>query len=108
MGLISERIDIVEHRPETPLPFDLVEKDRPIFQAALSCGASHLLTGDLKHFGPIMNQPDKTLGMVVQTVAAFLDCRRVVVGRDVPSCPGTSVSTGRAVPPAATAVHSAE
>ena len=51
----------------------LAEKDRPIFQAAVACGATHLLTGDLKDFGTFMNQPEKTFGVRVQTVADFLE-----------------------------------
>ena len=70
---ILEDIDVVDHRPDLPCPVALVEKDRPIFQAALGCGASHLLTGDIKHFGPLMNRPEETGGVLVQTVAEFLD-----------------------------------
>jgi len=53
-------------------PPELPEKDRPIYQAALACGATHLLTGDRKDFGPLMNCPQATGGMIVQTVAEFL------------------------------------
>jgi len=35
-------------------------------------GATHLLTGDIRHFGPLMNGPERSGGMVIQTVAAFL------------------------------------
>jgi len=72
MGTILDALDIVEHHPDVPFPSGLAAKDRPIFQAALGCGASHLLTGDLKHFGPVMNRPDATFGVIVQTVAQFL------------------------------------
>ena len=30
----------------------LPDKDRPILLAAISVGATHLLTGDFRHFGP--------------------------------------------------------
>ena len=50
-----------------------VHEDRPIFQAALVCRATHLLTGDLKDFGRFMNRPEATLGVRIQTVAQFLD-----------------------------------
>ncbi|MDE0039149.1 MAG: DNA-binding protein [Gammaproteobacteria bacterium] len=72
MDTISKKLSVVEHRPDTPFPPNLVDKDRPIFQAALGWGASHLLTGDLKHFGPTMNRPAETHGVIVQTVAEFL------------------------------------
>ncbi|MBI5575517.1 MAG: PIN domain-containing protein [Deltaproteobacteria bacterium] len=54
-------------------PVDLPEKDRPIFEAAMKCGATHLLTGDRKHFGFLMNRPDLTAGIVIRTVAGFLE-----------------------------------
>jgi len=73
MDAIAKGLGIVEHRPDTPFPRGLVDKDRPIFQAALGWRASHLLTGDLRHFGPVMNQPANTHGVVVQTVADFLN-----------------------------------
>lgn len=53
-------------------PIALPEKDRPIFQSARAAGAPHLITGDLKHFGPHMNRPAQTEGIVIQTVADFL------------------------------------
>ena len=53
-------------------PIDLVAKDRPIFLTALRCGATHLLTGDMKHFGPFMNDASQTAGIRITTVAAFL------------------------------------
>ena len=73
MNTLLKSLRVVEHRLDMPFPIALVEKDRPIFQAALGWGASHLLTGDLKHFGAMMNQPNKTRGVVVQTVAEFLE-----------------------------------
>jgi hypothetical protein len=51
---------------------ELPPKDRPILQAALDCRATHLLTGDVTHFGPYMNQPELVKGLVIQTVADFL------------------------------------
>jgi predicted nucleic acid-binding protein len=49
---------------------ELPQKDRPIFEAALHCGATHLLTGDLRDFGRYMNKPQ--YGVVIQTVSDFL------------------------------------
>ena len=68
-------IQLVEHRPALRFPAGLVEKDPPIFQAAVAWGATHLLTGDLKDFGPFMNQPAETFDILVQTVAEFLQTR---------------------------------
>ena len=54
-------------------PVLLTEKDRPILQAAIQCQATHLLTGDIKDFGPFMNNPSLTGSVVIQTVSEFLD-----------------------------------
>jgi predicted nucleic acid-binding protein len=53
-------------------PVKLQEKDRPIMEAAMRCKATHLLTGDLRDFGTLMNKPRQTSGIVIQTVAEFL------------------------------------
>jgi len=53
-------------------PIDLPEKDKPIFLTAVKCRATHLLTGDIRHFGPFMNDPSQTGGMTVMTVSDFL------------------------------------
>jgi len=39
------------HEPEA---WNLPEKDRPILAAAIRAEATHLLTGDLRHFGHLM------------------------------------------------------
>ena len=64
---------LMEHRAALDYPEGLAGKDRPIFQAALACRATHLLTGDLKDFGRFMNRPKATLGVRIQTVAQCLD-----------------------------------
>jgi hypothetical protein len=53
-------------------PAMLPEKDRPILEAAIHCKATHLLTGDIKDFGPIMNKPSLTAGVIIQTASEFL------------------------------------
>lgn len=53
-------------------PVPLPEKDRPILEAAIRCKATHLLTGDRKRFGPFMNRPEATSGVIIRTVAEFL------------------------------------
>lgn len=54
-------------------PVNLPEKDRPILEAAIQCKASHLLTGDIKDFGPFMNHPSLTGGVIIQTASEFLE-----------------------------------
>jgi hypothetical protein len=45
-----------------PGEIHLPEKDVPIFLAAAEAQASHLITGDLKHFGPYLG---KNIGGIV-------------------------------------------
>lgn len=54
-------------------PIQIAEKDRPIMESAIKIKATHLLTGDLRHFGPFMNKQEKTAGIVIQTVSEFLE-----------------------------------
>lgn len=57
-------------RTVLPAGISLPEKDRPILLAALEGRATHLLTGDLKHFGPYFG---KTIaGMLIQTPSDYL------------------------------------
>jgi predicted nucleic acid-binding protein len=76
-ALFNQLLQSIPVVPVTPLSADYPEilpaKDAPIFAAAVHCRSTHLLTGDTKHFGPLMNQPDLCGGMIVQTVAQFLD-----------------------------------
>ena len=69
---LLEQVHRAEHHPGLFYPTSLTAKDRPIFQAALACGATHLLTGDLKDFGEFMGNPDKTKGIRIMTIAVFL------------------------------------
>lgn len=48
----------------------LPEKDAPVMASALAAGAAVLLTGDLKHFGPLMERSD--LKLRVRTPRSFL------------------------------------
>jgi len=52
-GLLRS-VRLVPEAPERTLPEDLQlpDKDQPILQAAIAAGATHLLTGDVTHFGP--------------------------------------------------------
>jgi len=70
---IIKTMRVLPDAPEERCPIALPAKDRHVFAAALRGGANRLLTGDRRHFGPFMNRPQKTGGVVVQTVADFLD-----------------------------------
>lgn len=65
-------VAVVQHGTGAECPIKLREKDRTIFLSAMKCKATHLLTGDIRDFGPFMNQPEKTQGIIIQTVAEFL------------------------------------
>lgn len=79
-GHVERLGELLENVVEVPEPalrggaiaIELPDKDLPIFVAALAARATHLLTGDLKHFGQHMNSPDKTGGILIQTVADYL------------------------------------
>ena len=67
------RVIKVPSRSGRNCPVPLPEKDRSILEVAIQCKATHLLTGDIKDFGPFMNNANLTGGVVIQTVSEFLD-----------------------------------
>jgi predicted nucleic acid-binding protein len=73
---ILNEAKVVSSVSGTTCPIDLPEKDRPIVLTAVKCRATHLLTGDIRHFGPYLNAPSRTAGMAIMTVAEFLGERR--------------------------------
>ncbi len=50
---LAASLRVVPGAADRPLPevIELAEKDRPILVAAIGAGATHLLTGDVTHFG---------------------------------------------------------
>ena len=56
LGTLLERVRIVIGISGLPPGITLPEKDRPILQAAIQAGATHLLTGDKRHFGKYLGQ----------------------------------------------------
>lgn len=76
LGAFAKLLAMFHTGPESrahKCPVGLPNKDCPIYLAAHGCHATHLLTGDIRDFGPLMNQPKKTGGLIIQTVAQFLD-----------------------------------
>jgi predicted nucleic acid-binding protein len=67
MEIISERIDM-EHPIFATIA--LPEKDRPILLAAIYVHATHLLTGDARHFGAYYEQ--EIAGVRILPPAAYL------------------------------------
>jgi uncharacterized protein len=51
----------------------LPDKDVPILLAALNARATHLLTGDLRHFGALMN--NRIEGILIQLPGEYLKSR---------------------------------
>jgi predicted nucleic acid-binding protein len=69
---LLKSITVIGEHPDAPCPDILNERDRAIFRAAFACNATYLLTGDIDHFGPLMNKPTKTSGINILTPAQFL------------------------------------
>ena len=70
---ITETILLVAENTRITCPEGLPEKDWPIYRAALACQANVLITGDLRDFGPLMNDPERSGGLLIQTAADFLN-----------------------------------
>ena len=72
---LLETVEIVAEDLRRALPAEvrLPEKDAPILRAALTAGATHLLTGDLRDFGDLLGR--RVGGLRVQTPGAFLRSR---------------------------------
>ena len=51
----------------------LPDKDQPILLAAISAGATHLLTGDVQHFGPYYGE--RIEGVLILPPGAYLSSR---------------------------------
>lgn len=56
LGTLLERVRIVIGISGLPPGMTLPEKDRPILRPAIQAGATHLLTGDKRHFGKYFGQ----------------------------------------------------
>ena len=71
---LVEALEILESLPAARLQTTLPEKDQPILAAAVAGRATHLITGDMKHFGEFFGKP--LAGVVVLPPAAYLRGRR--------------------------------
>ncbi|MHB1532126.1 hypothetical protein [Acidithiobacillus sp.] len=63
-------VRVVAHAENVAFPVDLNVKDLPVLAAAVAAGVEALLTGDVRHFGPLMNRRD--LPLRVMTLREFL------------------------------------
>lgn len=67
------KMDVAAMEPAVPadLPdVSLPEKDRPILAAAIQAKATHLLTGDFRHFGPLYEQT--IAGVLIRSPVDYL------------------------------------
>jgi predicted nucleic acid-binding protein len=65
--------------PSLTVPIDLAEKDRPILAMAVATRATHLLTGDVQHFGRYYGQT--IMGVRILPPVAYLRARGTEEGR---------------------------
>lgn len=72
---LSESLHLFEAR-QRPLPrgISLPEKDVPILLAAIDAQASHLLTGDVRHFGAFLGK--KVEGIAITRPGEYLRGRK--------------------------------
>lgn len=68
---LRESLQVVQTPSQLSASLDLPPKDLAIFSAAVAARATHLLTGDRKHFGRYFNKPTRTEGIIIQTVREF-------------------------------------
>lgn len=72
---LSRRLELFEAIDQKlPTGVSLPEKDVPIMLAAISARATHLLTGDLRHFGPYIGK--KIAEILVLLPADYLKTHR--------------------------------
>ena len=71
----AAKLTLVDAPPGAALPagIELVAKDAPILLAAIDAGASHLLTGDRRHFGHLYGK--SVSGVEILTPATYLKSR---------------------------------
>ena len=73
LGILAAKVQLVDAAPAGALPagVELVEKDAPILLAAIEAGATHLLTGDRRHFGDLYGKSIK--GVKILSPAEYLN-----------------------------------
>jgi predicted nucleic acid-binding protein len=75
LDAMAQRLRLSPDTADADCPAGLPDKDCPIYRAAHACRADVLLTGDLRDFGFLMNDRNKAGGLLIQTVADFLNER---------------------------------
>lgn len=69
---LLRQVMVVAAQPDRRLPegMTLPDKDRPVLLAAIGAGATHLVTGDVAHFGPYYGQSIE--GAMIVSPAEYL------------------------------------
>lgn len=74
LNRIAHKLSFFDSTPRTlPHGVHLPEKDIPILLAAIEARCTHLITGDLRHFGPFFGK--KLSGILVLPPADYLRLR---------------------------------
>jgi uncharacterized protein len=77
LAALLQSVQVLAATPGDPpltLSSDLAEKDRPILAMAVAAQATHLITGDVRHFGRYYGQT--VAGVRILPPAAYLRTRR--------------------------------
>jgi predicted nucleic acid-binding protein len=75
LAKLLEGVRVIPVEPLMKVPPDIMlpEKDVPILRSAMASGCTHLLTGDVKHFGPYFGQVIG--GVLISRAAAYFKAR---------------------------------
>jgi uncharacterized protein len=82
LQVLLQSVEVLATSPGDPpiaVRIALAEKDRPILAMAVAARATHLLTGDVRHFGRYDGQT--VAGVHILPPAAYLHARRSEEGR---------------------------
>lgn len=75
LARLAQHLELIDAGPrELPPGISLPEKDAPIFLAAMEAHATHLITGDVQHFGPYFGKQIE--GILVLPPGEYLRKRR--------------------------------
>jgi predicted nucleic acid-binding protein len=74
LGRLTRKIEWFDAAGDLPPGVNLPAKDAPILLAAIAARATHLLTGDLRHFGPYFGK--RLAGILVLLPVDYLTMRR--------------------------------
>jgi uncharacterized protein len=82
LQVLLQSVEVLAASPGDPsiaVPMELAEKDRPVLAMAVAARATHLLTGDVRHFGRYYGQT--VAGVHILPPAAYLRAQRSEEGR---------------------------